>query len=188
MKLVLIGSSTGGPGQLRFLLEDLDIKDTCIIIAQHMTEKFLPSFIEQFDKNSKSSVCTLEDKEILSNKIYICCKNTILKGQVKITANWSDLPSDFNPSVDLLFNSAVDLVKSNTILAVILTGMGDDGAESLLKLHKAGVKCIGENQEDCVVFGMPKRARQLNPDLKLMSLKDIKKEILSFIEDENLNH
>ncbi|WP_276881979.1 CheB methylesterase domain-containing protein [Campylobacter cuniculorum] len=189
MKLVLIGSSTGGPNQLRFLLEDINVKNTCIIVAQHMTENFIPSFIKQFDKHSLSKVSVLNDKEYLSNKIYICCKNTILskynsplKKHSDIVSHWQDIQTPYSPSVDLLFDSAITFAKTNEMLAILLTGMGDDGAKSLLKLHQAGVKCLAENEEDSVVYGMPKRAKQLNPDLKQMSLESIKKEILQFIK------
>lgn len=187
MKLILIGSSTGGPNQLRFLLEDVEVKGTCIIVVQHMTKGFIPSFIEQFDKHSLSEVSILGDEEILSNKIYVCCKNTTLSrcgnasGYSNIISRWQDVRTHCNPNIDLLFNSAVELAGANKILAIILTGMGDDGAKSLLKLHEAGARCLAENEEDSIVYGMPKRAKQINPELRLMSLRDIKEEILDFI-------
>ena len=184
MKLVLIGSSTGGPNQLKFLLKDVDIKDTCVVIAQHMSVNFIPSFVAQFNKEAISEVCALNDKEILSNKIYICQKNTILHGNLNLSANWTNEDSSFKPSVDLLFKSAVPMAKTNKILAVILTGMGDDGAKSLFDLYKAGVRCLCESEADCVVYGMPKRAKDLNPNLNSMSLVEIKKEIIKFIEKE----
>lgn len=184
MKLILIGSSTGGPNQLKFLLKDIDIKNTCIVIAQHMSESFIPSFVGQFNKEALSEVCLLKDKEILTNKIYICQKNTIISGNLTLTAFWNNQPSSFKPSVDILFNSAVSLINTNKILAIVLTGMGDDGAKSLLKLYKAGVKCLCENEVDSIVYGMPKKAKDLNPNLKPISLKEIKKEIINFIEQE----
>lgn len=188
MRLVLIGSSTGGPNQLRFLLGDIEVKNTCVIVVQHMVARFIPSFVKQFSKHSLSKVSALEDGEVLSNKIYICCKNTILSmrssfsGSPSIVSHWQDIQTHCSPNVDLLFNSAIELVRENTVLAIILTGMGDDGAKSLLKLHEAGAKCLAENEEDSVVYGMPKRAKQINPDLRLMGLKDIKREILDFIK------
>ena len=78
----------------------------------------------------------------------------------------------------------MELAKTNKILAVILTGMGDDGAKGLLELYKAGVKCLCENETDSVVYGMPKRAKDLNPNLRPMSLKEIKSEITRFIEED----
>ncbi|EAJ7142193.1 chemotaxis protein CheB [Campylobacter jejuni] len=184
MKLILIGSSTGGPNQLKFLLKDVDIKNTCVVIAQHMSASFIPSFVGQFNKEAFSEVSLLNDKEILSNKIYICPKNTILSGNLNIVATWKDVASSFKPSVDLLFHSAVSLAKTNKILAIILTGMGDDGAKGLFELYKTGVRCLCENEADSVVYGMPKRAKDMNPHLKPMSLKEIKKEITNFIEQD----
>ena len=187
-KLILIGSSTGGPNQLRFLLQDLEIKNTCIIVAQHMIDRFIPSFVMQFNQHSISEAVMLNDKEILKNKIYICCKNTIItqgansSGFAHIVSHWKEDKTDYSPNIDLLFDSAAKLTEKNKILAVILTGMGDDGAKSLFKLHQAGAKCLAENEKDAVVFGMPKRAKQLNPNLKQMSLLEIKKEILNFIK------
>lgn len=183
MKLILIGSSTGGPNQLKSLLNDVDIKNTCVVIAQHMSVGFIPSFVKQFNKEALSEVCLLENKELLSNKIYICQKNTILSGNLSIMAVYKDVETTFNPNVDLLFKSALSLSAANKILAIILTGMGDDGAKGLFELYKAGVKCLCENEEDSVVYGMPKRAREINPRLKPMSLEEIKKEIINFIEE-----
>ncbi|MCR2091044.1 chemotaxis protein CheB [Campylobacter upsaliensis] len=184
MKLLLIGSSTGGPNQLKFLLKDLHIKNTCVVIAQHMSRNYLSSFVNKFNEESINEVRLLEDKELLSHKIYICAKNTILTGNLSLMALWQDVQSSFKPSVDLLFHSAVELAKTNKILAVILTGMGDDGAKGLLELYKAGVKCLCENEADSVVYGMPKRAKDLNPNLRPMSLKEIKSEITRFIEED----
>lgn len=184
MKLILIGSSTGGPNQLKFLLKDIHIKNACVVIAQHMSASFIPSFVGQFDKEASSEVSLLNDKEVLSNKIYVCRKNTILSGNLNIIATWQDVESNFKPSVDLLFHSAVSLAKTNKVLAVILTGMGDDGAKGLFELYKAGVRCLCENEADSVVYGMPKKAKDMNPHLKPMSLKEIKKEIINFINQD----
>ena len=99
-------------------------------------------------------------------------------------ANWKEVVTSFKPNVDLLFHSAVPLVKTNKILAVILTGMGDDGAKGLFELYKEGVKCLCENEADSIVYGMPKKAKDINPKLRPMSLKEIKQEILNFINEE----
>ncbi|TQR34569.1 chemotaxis protein CheB [Campylobacter sp. MIT 99-7217] len=184
MKIILIGSSTGGPNQLKFLLNDVDIKTCSVVIAQHMSVKFIPSFINQFDKEAVSKVSMLKDKESLSNQIYICQRNTILTGNLNLSAEFSEEQTTFNPNINLLFDSAVPLSKTNKILAIVLTGMGDDGASGLFNLYKAGVKCLCENEEDCVVYGMPKRAKDLNPNLRPMSLIEIKTEIVKFINQE----
>lgn len=183
MKLLLIGSSTGGPNQLKYLLKDVDVKNTCVVIAQHMSSNYIASFVEKFNEEALSEVVLLGDKELLGHKIYICAKNTILAGNLSISSLWQSTKTSFKPSVDLLFKSAIPLVKTNKILAVILTGMGDDGAKSLLELYKAGAKCLCENENDSIVYGMPKKAKELNPNLRPMSLKEIKNEIINFIEE-----
>lgn len=183
MNIVLIGSSTGGPNQLKFLLEDVDFVNSCAVIAQHMSANFIPSFVRQFNKEAKTEVVLANDKEILMrNKIYICQHNTILQGSLNLSLHLSSEKTTFNPNINLLFHSALPFAHSNKILAILLTGMADDGAKGMLELYKAGVKCICENEQDCVVYGMPKKAQELNPRLRAMSLAEIKQEIISFIE------
>lgn len=181
MKLVLIGSSTGGPSQLKFLLNDLDLKDSAVIVAQHMNPSFIPSFVNQFNKEAIADVIMVKEKEAIKNKIYICQKNMVFSGSNSLYLNPTDTESSFNPGIDVLFSSALDISKYNKILAMVLTGMGDDGAKSLFELYKVGARCLCENEADSIVYGMPKKAKELNPNLKPMSLLEIKKEIVNFI-------
>lgn len=183
MNIVLIGSSTGGPNQLKFLLEDIDFANSCAVIAQHMSANFIPSFVRQFNQEAKAEVVLVSGKEpLMRNKIYICQHNTILEGSLNLNLTLSNEKTTFNPNINLLFNSALPYAHSNNFLAVLLTGMADDGAKGMLELYKMGVKCVCENEEDCVVYGMPKKAQELNPRLRALSLADIKKEIINFIE------
>lgn len=185
MKLILIGSSTGGPSQLKFLLNDVDLKDCSVVIAQHMNPSFIPSFVNQFNKEAVSEVVVACDKDVVkNNKIYICQRNMVLNGNNTLVLNSTDEPSSFNPGIDVLFNSALKLHRYNKILAMILTGMGDDGAKSLFELYKVGVKCLCENEADSVVYGMPKKAKEMNPFLKPMSLVELKKEITYFANSQ----
>ncbi|WP_297192294.1 chemotaxis protein CheB [uncultured Campylobacter sp.] len=181
MKIVLIGSSTGGPNQLKFLLKDLYIENSCVVIAQHMSHSFIPSFVRQFNQEAKSEVLLAADKEKLEiGKIYILPKNSVLQGSTNISLHYSDESTIFNPNVNLLFTSAVNVAKTNEVIAILLTGMGDDGAQGLFDLYKSGVKCFCENEEDSVVYGMPKRAKEINPKLEQISLFSIKNEIIKF--------
>ncbi len=183
MNIVLIGSSTGGPNQLQFLLNDIDFKNASVVIAQHMSASFIPSFVRQFNQEAKAEVVVASDKDILAlNKIFVCQQNTVLSGNLNIHLSFSDEKTTFNPNVNLLFNSAVNYAHISKMMAVLLTGMGDDGASGLFELYKKGVRCVCENEKDCVVYGMPKRAVELNPKLRALSLVDIKKEIIKFIE------
>lgn len=184
MNIILIGSSTGGPNQLKFLLNDIDIKHSCIIIAQHMSANFIPAFARQFNSEAKASVTLAADGEILENKIYICPQNMILSHSLNAHLLASAEKTTFNPNINLLFNSANELANLHNFLAILLTGMADDGATGLLKLYKSGIRCLCENEKDCVVYGMPKKAIELNPKLRPLSLVEIKKEIIKFIDEK----
>lgn len=185
MNLVLIGSSTGGPNQLKFLLCDIEFKHSCVVIAQHMSANFIPNFVRQFNQEAQCSVVLANDKKpLVENTIYICGQNTILSGSLSPSFQLSPEKTTFNPNINLLFNSALGFAHTHRILAVLLTGMADDGASGIAQLYKAGARCVCENEADCVVYGMPKRAKELNPKLRALSLADIKKEIINFISEK----
>lgn len=182
-KLILIGASTGGPSQIKFLIKDLKLHNATIVIAQHMQANFISSYANQLNTECESEVvlldngCFLEDK-----KIYICQHNTELFLNLRAGFNKGIFP--FCPNVNLLFESASKICKDYNTMAILLTGIGDDGAKGLYELYKKGVKCIGESEKSCVVYGMPKRAFELNNKLKQLDLEDIKKELELFISKD----
>ena len=92
----------------------------------------------------------------------------------------SGVDSHYNPSVDHLFHSAVKLCKEYDVLAILLTGIGHDGASGLSELQNARAQCIAESEESAIVYGMPKRAVELNNNIKVMHLDDIIKYIKRF--------
>lgn len=180
-KVILIGASTGGPSQVKYLIQDLKLNNTTIVVAQHMQANFISSYANQLNKECESEVVLLEQGCFLEDKkIYICQHNTELFLNLRAGFNKGIFP--FCPNVDLLFNSASNLCKDYNIMAILLTGIGDDGAKGLYELYKKGAKCIGESEKSCIVYGMPKRAFELNNNLKQLDLEDIKKEILAFIQ------
>lgn len=184
-KIVLIGASTGGPGHLKELFYSLPKSiSSPIIVAQHMGKLFIPSFIEQFRSELQIDVKGIsEDTKLDTNGLYICEENAVLSRSSGLYAKPQKEPKTlYNPSVNTLFNSAVSLCKSYEVMAILLTGIGDDGAKGLLELSKAGAYTIGESEESAVVYGMPKKAKELNPNLKVLSLKDIKNELQRFLD------
>lgn len=188
-KLILIGSSTGGPGQLKILLRDLALPPhVSIVVAQHMRKFFMQSFVDQFNEEFAAKVELLTEKTNLENKIYICEKNTVICKSQVLSAKPDDSGTitTFNPNVDMLFESGVEVARYFDIMAILMTGIGEDGAKGLADLYKRNVKCIAENEEDCIVFGMPKRAKEMNQNLRLATVKEIKFELERFInETEN---
>lgn len=184
-KLVLIGASTGGPGHLKKILSDLPAWiDVPIIIAQHMGVMFIPSFVEQFQNELKAPTFSLKEQKTLDKGgVYICEKNFIIKSNNPLRAKPKESSEKtlYNPNIDILFNSATKLCKEVEIMSILLTGIGHDGADGLKNLAKNGAHTIGESEKSAIVYGMPKKAKELNPDLKMLELAQIKIELEKFL-------
>jgi len=176
-KLVLIGASTGGPGHLRAILAPLpSTLKTPILIAQHMNAVFISSFVQQFKTELKAPVLNAnQDLHVNNGGVYICERNCALSPSMppKLCFDDPSEPTLYNPSIDHLFLSAVPLCKQVEILAILLTGIGYDGALGLQALHNAGAKCYGESEASAIVYGMPKRAKELIPELTMLPLSEI---------------
>lgn len=189
-KLILIGASTGGPGHLKKLLTGISLPiNVSIIIAQHMSKNFVGSFASRLSQELNSDVELLNNKVTLKNKIYICAQNSIILNSQILTANidQSGAITTYNPNVNMLFNSAVPICKIADVMGILLTGIGDDGASGLNELYKAGAKCIAENEQSAIVYGMPRRAKDINPNLEIANLDMIRTNLQRFIVWANLS-
>lgn len=185
-KIVLIGASTGGPGHLKKILSSLgnSFKGS-IVIAQHMNSVFIPSFISQFNSELHLEVFSIDQiSELRPSSVYFCPTNCqINKHHFTIAvepSSHNDTP--YNPCVDTLFLSATTFTHDADILAVLLTGIGHDGALGLSELQKHGAMCIAESEKSAIVYGMPKRAIEINPSITVKSLDEIIRAIQTFGE------
>ncbi len=162
-KVVAIGASTGGTEALRELLEALPPDAPGIAIVQHMPELFTAAFARRL-----AGLCRIEVMEAAQNDRLISGRALIAPGNHHIAVRRSgalyfvdvvDGPPVklHRPSVEVLFRSAAQAAGKNAI-GVIMTGMGDDGADGMLELHQAGARTIAQDESSCVVFGMPKEA------------------------------
>ena len=185
-KIVLIGASTGGPGHIKKIFSSFDSTfSTPIVIAQHMNPVFVSSFAKQFDDEYPFNILLADFKhEIDSYSVYICAKHCeFSRKDFKLYLEKANgVMSYYNPSIDHLFLSAVKLCKDYDILAILLTGIGQDGAQGLSELKEAGAVCIAESEESAIVYGMPKKAVELNSNIKVMHLDEIVKYIEGFGE------
>ncbi len=182
-KLILIGSSTGGPGHIQKIIKSIQKDfDATILVAQHMQSSFLASFAKQLNNNSQIDVLLLKNNQLLRNrKVYILDENyEIMKDRQGIRAKKDDTTLSYTPNIDLLFNSLVKISTGIKILCIVLTGIGDDGAKGALNLAKSGATCIYESQESAIVYGMPKAAHELNPQAPQLNIFEICDEIRSF--------
>ena len=185
-KLILIGASTGGPGHLKKILSSLSSSfKTPIVIAQHMNPVFITSFVKQFDEELPFNFFLADDRHhVEKSSMYICATHCELNKRERYLKleSATGVVSYYNPSVDHLFHSAVKLCKEYDVLAVLLTGIGHDGAGGLSELQHAGATCIAESEDSAIVYGMPKKAAELNSNIKVMHLDEIIKYIKRFGE------
>lgn len=162
-KIIVIGSSTGGTEAIRTLLRSMPSDMPGIAIVQHMPEGFTRSFSNGLDQISRLSVKEAENGDKLyRGRVLIAPgnKHMLLKRVGKeyfVEVKEGPLVNRHRPSVDVLFRSAARYAGSNAI-GVILTGMGNDGAKGMKEMHDAGAHTIAQDEQSCVVYGMPKEA------------------------------
>lgn len=183
-KIVLIGASTGGPGQIEKIISSLGpMQETSLIIGQHMASGFADGFAKRLHNYSKNNVYFVEHgMELLASNIYICSGCTrIDKESSSLKFNLVQaLNTSYNPDIDMIFNSFLPFASKYTTLCAILTGIGNDGVEGCKNLSLNGARCITENAESAIVDGMPNRARQVVPNIEALDMKDIINNIKEF--------
>lgn len=177
--VLLIGVSTGGPKTLQSLLESVG-KDypLPILITQHIDSTFDKNMVSWLNKTLKISASLAENGEVLkSGHVYFApadCHLTLKKidKKVYIKLDKSEPINFLRPSVDKMFASAAE-VYGQGCLAVLLTGMGSDGTVGCEKIKKAGGFTIGESEETCVIYGMPKSALEAGVIDEMLPLYEI---------------
>jgi len=182
-KVVAIGASTGGTEALTVLLEALPSDSPGIVIVQHMPEMFTRAFA-----NRLNGLCSITVKEAESNDTVLRGHALIAPGNHHMLLKRSGaryyvevkdgpLVCRHRPSVDVLFRSAARYAGQNAV-GVILTGMGDDGASGMHEMKKAGAVTIAQDEETCVVFGMPNEAIKRGAVDKVLPLPNVAGAIL----------
>lgn len=176
--VVAVGASTGGTEALRVFLEALPADCPGVVIVQHMPENFTKSF-----SNRLNDLCTISVKEaengdpVLPGHALIAPgnKHMLLKrsgARYYVEVKDGPLVNRHRPSVDVLFRSTARYAGANAI-GIIMTGMGDDGARGLLEMKEAGAKTAAQDEETCVVYGMPKEAVKLGAADQVLPLEKL---------------
>jgi two-component system chemotaxis response regulator CheB len=182
-RIVAIGTSTGGTLALEEVLTQLPRVTPGIVIVQHMPEKFTAAFAERLN-----GLCQIDVREarhgdrVLPGRALIAPggKHMLLRrdgAQYCVDVIDGPLVNRHRPSVDVLFRSVAKHAGANA-LGVIMTGMGDDGAAGLLEMRKAGAHTVAQDEDSCVVYGMPKEAVKRGGVEKSVPLTGIGREIL----------
>jgi len=184
-QVIVVGASTGGTEALKIFLEALPPDAPGIVIVQHMPKHFTKAFAKRID-----SLCRISVKEAENNDTVLTGQALIAPGNYHMLLKRSGaryyveiksgpLVSRHRPSVDVLFRSAARYAGRNSI-GVIMTGMGDDGAHGMLEMKEAGAYTIAQDEDSCVVFGMPNEAIKLGGVHKVAPLSGIAQEIMRF--------
>ena len=182
-RLVAVGSSTGGVEALRDIVLALPPDAPPMVCTQHIPPKFSASFADRLNGMAAVRVKEASDGErIMAGHVYIAPGDRHMEvrrsGAALITHTFDGpLVSGHKPSVDVLFRSVAEACGSKAV-GVILTGMGRDGADGLLTLRRAGASTIGQDEASCVVYGMPKSAREIGAVERELPLSRIAEEIL----------
>jgi len=186
-KVAVIGASTGGTEALRALLESMPPDCPPTAVVQHMPENFTRAFAKRLD-----DICAMEVKEAVDGDSMVRGRVLIAPGDRHLIlrrngaryfaeVRGGPLVCRHRPSVDVLFRSAAMNAGKNAV-GVIMTGMGDDGARGLLEMKNAGAFTIAQDEETCVVFGMPQEAIRMGAVGDVLPLGSIAKKVLEVCE------
>jgi two-component system chemotaxis response regulator CheB len=182
-RVIAIGTSTGGTRALEAVLSTLPRVSPGIVIVQHMPEKFTAAFAARLN-----DLCRIEVKEAQNNDRVMWGRALIAPGgkhmllkrsgsQYYVEVTDGPFVNRHRPSVDVLFRSVAKFAGANA-LGIIMTGMGDDGAAGMLEMRKAGAHTVAQDEDSCVVFGMPNAAIKRGAVERIVPLSAIGREIL----------
>ena len=184
-KPVVIGSSTGGTQALELVLSQLPKDAPGIAITQHMPEKFTAMYAQRLDGLCAMNIREAKDGDRLERGVVLIAPGglhmQLHKGGGQYFVKVADGPpvNRHKPSVDVLFKSTAECAGRDA-LGIIMTGMGDDGARGLKLMHESGSYTVAQNEETCVVFGMPKEAIKLQAVDDVLPLESMARVILQF--------
>jgi two-component system chemotaxis response regulator CheB len=184
-KPVVLGSSTGGTQAIEAVLMALPGDCPGIAIVQHMPEKFTEMYAQRLDGNCAMRVREARDGDRLERGVVLIAPGGRHMSMRKAGGQYFVVVADgppvnrHKPSVDVLFKSAADCAGADA-LAIILTGMGDDGARGMKLLHDRGARTVAQDEATCVVYGMPKEAVRLGAVDKEVPIGRVASVIMEF--------
>ncbi|WP_397411870.1 chemotaxis response regulator protein-glutamate methylesterase [Polaromonas sp.] len=185
-KLIIIGASTGGTEAIREVLQPLPPDSPGIMIAQHMPAGFTNSFAQRLNSLCRIAVSeAIHGERILPGHAYIAPGGfhlSLTRSGANYVAQVHQEPpvNRHRPSVDVLFDSAAIHAGKNAI-GVILTGMGRDGAEGLLRMRQAGAHTLAQDEASCVVFGMPREAIAIGAVSEVAPLQEMSQRVMTYL-------
>ncbi len=186
-KMVAIGSSTGGTEALKEVLTRFPANMPPVVITQHIPPAFSASFAERMNMICEMTVAqATEGMEIVNGHVYIAPgdRHLVVRssgGKLYCHLDDSEPVNQHKPSVEVMFDSICKIAPRKTV-AVMLTGMGDDGADAMKRLREAGSYTVAQDEETSVVWGMPGQAYKRGAVVKIMPLQEIANEVITQIQ------
>ncbi len=190
--LIAIGASTGGTRALYDVLKWLPLNTPGMVVVQHMPPNFTGPYAKRMDRLCLLSVKEAENMDdIRPGRVLIAPGGRHMKIEKTETGYRVCLvdrpPINFHrPSIDFLFQSVADTAR-NKAIGIILTGMGSDGAKGLLSMREQGAYTIAQNEETCVIFGMPRAAIKLGAVCEVVPIDDVSQTIIASLSGERPN-
>ena len=184
--VIAIGASTGGVPAVQHVLGDLKRADCPIVITQHMSSTYTPRFAESIGRLlNKNAFEARTGMVVANNAVYVAPGDQHMRfvqrgGKMEVLLG-NDAPvAGHRPSVDAMFQSLSE-VPALRVVALLLTGMGNDGAAGMLRLRAAGAHTIVQDERSSVVFGMPRAAMELNAAVQILPLAGIGHAVMDFL-------
>ena len=180
-KIVAIASSTGGTSALEELLKRLPVEIPPMVVVQHMPSGFTKLFADRLNAIYKQEIIEAKSGDaLMKGRLLLAPADRHMKivmesGRLIVECFKGNRIHGVMPAADVLFESIANIVKDKAV-GVILTGMGSDGAKGLLQMKNAGSRNIGQNEESCIVYGMPKAAKNIGAidyELPLIKIPDM---------------
>jgi two-component system chemotaxis response regulator CheB len=186
-KVIAIGSSTGGTEAVHYILKQLPPDIPGILVVQHIPPLFSAMFAERLNEQTRFKVKEAETGDYVEQgRVLIAPGDKHMKvkkigSKYKLEVFEGEKVNGHCPSVDILFESTANEVGKDAI-GVILTGMGNDGARGLFSMRLKGARTIGQDEQSCVVYGMPKVAYEIGAVEKQAPLSSIPRLIMSYLK------
>jgi two-component system chemotaxis response regulator CheB len=188
-KVIVIGASTGGTEAIRQIVTQFPAASPGVVIVQHMPAGFTRMFAERLN-----GICAMQVKEaetgdrVMSGRILIAPGDRQMRvkrsGAIyKVVCQAEEKVSNHCPSVDVLMHSVAEHVGANAV-GIMLTGMGADGADGMLAMRKAGSRNMAQDEESCVVFGMPREAYNRGGATEYVPLNEIAQRTIRLITEK----
>ena len=185
-RLVVIGSSTGGPSTVQKVLMDLPENiNAGILLVQHMPKEFTEQFATRLSKNTGFIVREAKNGDIIRNHEILIAPgdyHMVVQPNKKIHLDSSEKRLGVRPSVNMTMVSASEVFGSN-VIGVVLTGMGHDGGFGMKSIKNRGGRTIVQNKETSVIFGMPKAVIDLNAADSILGLSEIPEKISEEVQN-----